>query len=191
MPVGIKSTSRPRVPHATVAAVVSVGASAEPQPAAYREIAHPGRAAIAAGQMSLAAPPRDERPPLRGRSGKTLPAPARNRTLVLQSYSRTRQNDAHRQEPRQRQAVGKLAEEWLDHRGSRAGAKTRPAAAVYEKPRSATRNGSRAGTTPWQKSIRKWPMDRKAMARLFISRSLAGSDHLGKLSRHHRGHDVP
>ncbi len=98
-------------------------------------------------------------------------------SLHSESQPRTRQDDAHRQEPRHGQAVGKLAEERLNHDDVALSAKTRPAAAVYEKPRSATKNGNRAGTTPWQKSIRKWPMDRKAMARLFISRSLAGSDH--------------
>ena len=54
-------------------------------------------------------------------------------------------------------------------------AKTKLAAAVYEKCRSATKNGTRAGTTPWQKSIKKCPSDKSPIASLFISRSSRSS----------------
>ena len=40
---------------------------------------------------------------------------------------------------------------------------------MYEKFRSITRNGTRAGTTPWQKSIKKCPSDSTAIACLFIN----------------------
>src|SRR5262249_40972039 len=50
-------------------------------------------------------------------------------------------------------------------------AKTRPAAAAFENPRPSTRNGARAGTTPWHRSIRKWPTDSRARARRFIRTS--------------------
>ena len=53
-PVGTSSASSPVIPQETTMAVVITGASGKPEATANREIAHAGRALVAAGEMGFA-----------------------------------------------------------------------------------------------------------------------------------------
>ena len=65
-------------------------------------------------------------------------------------------------------AVGELAEERLHDRRRRADREDQARRRRVRETTLRHQERHQAGTTPWQKSIRKWPTDSRAMARLFI-----------------------